>query len=129
MTVFQRTPNYTMPAHNRPLTDEFRQKAINNYDAIRQQQRESMTGIVGYGFGFWGGGQCRTHRDHSQTTEAQRAALVEEEGFVAIRRFADIALDPEANELACDMYRQQIERVIKDPQTARANAQGLSHGL
>ena len=29
-----------------------------------------------------------------------------------------MALDPEANELACDMYRQQIERVVKNPQTA-----------
>ncbi|MEC8480117.1 MAG: NAD(P)/FAD-dependent oxidoreductase [Pseudomonadota bacterium] len=119
LTVFQRTPNYTMPAHNRPLTDEFRQKAINNYDDIRQQQRESMTGIVGYGFGFGGADNVEPTETILQTTEAQRAALVEEEGFVAIRRFADIALDPEANELACDMYRRQIERVIKDPQTAQ----------
>ena len=32
LTVFQRTPNYTMPAHNRPLSDDFRKQAIKNYD-------------------------------------------------------------------------------------------------
>jgi cyclohexanone monooxygenase len=47
-------------------------------------------------------------------------ALVEEEGFVAIRRFADVALDPTANELACDMYRQQIKKMIHNPETATA---------
>ena len=31
-----------------------------------------------------------------------------------------MALDPEANELACDMYRQQISRMIDNPATAEA---------
>ena len=47
LTVFQRTPNYTMPANNRPLTEEFRAEAKANYDEIRQQQRESLPGIIG----------------------------------------------------------------------------------
>jgi cyclohexanone monooxygenase len=46
--------------------------------------------------------------------------LVEEEGFLAIRRYADVALDEEANELACEMYREQVRRMIKDPATAEA---------
>ena len=120
LTIFQRTPNYTMPAHNRPLSDDFRKQAIENYDEIRQQQRESQVGIVGYGFGFGGADNVEPTEAILETTEAQRAALVEEEGFVAIRRFADVAIDPEANELACDMYRQQIGRVIHNPETAEA---------
>jgi len=120
LTIFQRTPNYTMPAHNRPLSDDFRKQAIENYDEIRQQQRESQVGIVGYGFGFGGADNVEPTEAILETTEAERAALVEEEGFVAIRRFADVALDPEANELACEMYRQQIGRVIDNPETAEA---------
>ncbi|HCY05342.1 MAG TPA: cyclohexanone monooxygenase, partial [Gammaproteobacteria bacterium] len=120
LTIFQRTPNYTMPAHNRPLSDDFRKQAIENYDEIRQQQRESQVGIVGYGFGFGGADNVEPTEAILETTEAERAALVEEEGFVAIRRFADVAIDPEANELACDMYRQQIGRVIHNPETAEA---------
>ena len=120
LTIFQRTPNYTMPAHNRPLSDDFRKQAIENYDEIRQQQRESQVGIVGYGFGFGGADNVEPTEAILETTEAERAALVEEEGFVAIRRFADVAIDPEANELACDMYRQQIGRVVHNPETAEA---------
>ena len=120
LTVFQRTPNYTMPAHNGPLSDDFRKQAIENYDEIRQQQRESQVGIVGYGFGFGGADNVEPTEAILETTAAERATLVEQEGFVAIRRFADVALDPAANELACEMYRQQIGRVIDDSDTAEA---------
>ena len=120
LTVFQRTPNYTMPAANAPLKAEFLRQAKENYAAIRAEQRASQVGIVGYGFGFGGAENVVPTREIKQTTPAERQRLVEEEGFLAIRRYADVALDEEANELACEMYRDQVERVIKDPATAQA---------
>ncbi len=118
LTVFQRTPNYTMPAHNRDMTDDFRADAKANYAAIRQQQRESQAGIVGYGFGF-GGADLIMPMDHLLETSAEeRANAVEDEGFGAIRRFIDIGLNPEANEMACEMYRAQLGRIITDDATA-----------
>ena len=120
LTVFQRTPNYTMPAHNGPLSAAFQQEAKKNYGEIRDEQRASQVGIIGYGFGFGGAESVEPTDEILATTEAQRMALVEEEGFVAIRRFADVSVDPEANELACEMYRQQIKRVIKDGDTAES---------
>ena len=120
MTVFQRTPNYTMPAHNGPLSEDFQNEAKKNYADIRDEQRASQVGIIGYGFGFGGAESLEPTDEILATTEAQRMALVEEEGFVAIRRFADVAIDPNANELACDMYRAQIKRVIKDEATAES---------
>jgi cyclohexanone monooxygenase len=120
LTVFQRTPNYTMPAANAPLKAEFLRQAKENYAAIRAEQRASQVGIVGYGFGFGGAENVVPTQEIKQTTPAERQHLVEEEGFLAIRRYADVALDEEANELACEMYRDQVERVIKDPATAQA---------
>lgn len=120
LTVFQRTPNYTMPAANAPLKAEFLRQAKENYAAIRAEQRASQVGIVGYGFGFGGAENVEPTQEIKQTTPAERQRLVEEEGFLAIRRYADVALDEEANELACEMYRDQVERVIKDPATAQA---------
>ena len=118
LTVFQRTPNYTMPAHNRQMTDEFRAEAKANYATIRQQQRDSQAGIVGYGFGF-GGADLIMPSDHLlETTAEERAKAVDEEGFGAIRRFIDIGLNPEANEMACDMYRTQLGRIVNDDATA-----------
>jgi cation diffusion facilitator CzcD-associated flavoprotein CzcO len=120
LTVFQRTPNYTMPAANAPLKDEFLAEAKRNYDNIRAEQRASQVGIVGYGFGFGGAENVEPTEEILKTTEAERQRLVEEEGFLAIRRYADVSLDEKANELACDMYRAQVRRVIKDPDTAEA---------
>ncbi len=120
LTVFQRTPNYTMPAANAPLKEEFLAEAKRNYDNIRAEQRASQVGIVGYGFGFGGAENVEPTEEILKTSEAQRQLLVEEEGFLAIRRYADVAMDENANELACDMYRAQVSRMIDDPETAEA---------
>jgi cyclohexanone monooxygenase len=119
LTVFQRTPNYTMPAHNKPLTDAFQQEAKANYADIRQQQRESLAGIIGYGFGFGGAEPTEPTDAILETTAAERMALVDEKGFGAIHRFMDIGLDMDANEMACDMYREELSRVVEDPATAQ----------
>lgn len=120
LTVFQRTPNYTMPAANAPLKEEFLAEAKRNYDNIRAEQRASQVGIVGYGFGFGGAENVEPTEEILKTSEAERQRLVEEEGFLAIRRYADVAMDENANELACDMYRAQVSRMIDDPETAEA---------
>lgn len=44
--VFQRTPSYSVPARNRKLTDEDRQRVIERYDEIRQVQRTSAIGTL-----------------------------------------------------------------------------------
>ena len=118
LTVFQRTPNYTMPAFNRPLTEEFRQKAKSNYAAIRLAQRESQAGIIGYGFGFGGSDNIIAEDLIVETTHEERMTMVDEEGFGAIRKFVDVQMNLEANELACEMYREQLARVIDDSTTA-----------
>jgi cyclohexanone monooxygenase len=119
LTVFQRTPNYTMPAGNAPLSEEFIARAKQDYPEIRQQQRASQVGIVGYGFGFGGiAGMEEATNSILETTEEQRAAALEAKGFAAIRDYADIQIDPQANELGCEMYRQQVRRVVDDPDTA-----------
>ena len=37
VTVFQRTPQYSIPARNRPLEPELMRQARENWDAIRAQ--------------------------------------------------------------------------------------------
>jgi len=118
LTIFQRTPNYTMPAYNKPLTAEFREEARANYDQIRADQRASLAGIVGYGFGFGGADLVEPTEQLKLTTEEQRKQLVNEEGFGAFRTFMDVGMDPEANEMACEMYRQHLATIIDNPATA-----------
>src|SRR5712691_9510776 len=44
--VFQRTPNFSVPAHNAPLDPEFERKVKENYAEFRRQARESRVGFV-----------------------------------------------------------------------------------
>ncbi|MCB1693023.1 MAG: NAD(P)/FAD-dependent oxidoreductase [Pseudomonadales bacterium] len=118
LTVFQRTPNYTMPAHNRPLSKEFIEKAKAEYDEIRETERQSQAGIIGFGFGFGGADLRMPEGSILETTEDEREKLLDEKGFAAVRQFADIAIDMNANELACEMYRKQVSRIVKDPAVA-----------
>ena len=118
LTIFQRTPNYTMPAHNKPLTQDFIEEARGNYDQIRAEQRASLAGIVGYGFGFGGADLVEPTEELKKTTPEQRKKLVDEQGFGSFRTFMDVGIDPEANEMACEMYRQHLATIIDDPKTA-----------
>jgi cation diffusion facilitator CzcD-associated flavoprotein CzcO len=115
LTVFQRTPNYTLPAGNRPLSDEDRRRTKAVYERIRQSERESMGGFV---FGFGGNPIVVPTDAILETTAEQRDTQVDSEGFGAIARYLDVQLDLDANELACEMYRQQVSRVVNDPETA-----------
>ncbi len=118
LTVFQRTPNYTMPANNKPLTEDFRQKAKSNYDDIRETERQSQAGIIGYGFGFGGADLKEPTESIKETTPEEREQRLDEEGFAAIRRYVDVGLDMEANEMACEMYREMVSRIVRNPDVA-----------
>lgn len=118
LTVFQRTPNYTMPAHNKPLEKEFIEKAKKEYDEIRETERHSAAGIIGYGFGFGGADLEMPTAEILKTTTGERKKALDEKGFRAVRQYVDIGIDMQANELACEMYREQVSRVVQDSQTA-----------
>jgi cyclohexanone monooxygenase len=115
LTVFQRTPNYTLPAGNRPLSDADRANAKAVADQLRQGERESLAGFV---LGFGGNPLPTPTEEILATTRDERLAAIEAEGFQALNRYLDVPTDAEANELACEMYRDQVGRLIHDPETA-----------
>jgi cyclohexanone monooxygenase len=45
VTVFQRTPNWVLPARNHPLTDEQRGEIKNRYAEVWQTARNEMFGM------------------------------------------------------------------------------------
>src|SRR5207302_7654928 len=46
LTVFQRTPNYSIPAHNAPLDREYERQVKADYRDFRKEARESRIGFV-----------------------------------------------------------------------------------
>ncbi|MEO8540669.1 MAG: NAD(P)/FAD-dependent oxidoreductase [bacterium] len=116
LTVFQRTPTYTWPSMNRPLTEQDIAKVKANYDTLRETQRKSRVGIAG----SFNGALLEppTAKLLPLSTE-ERQQVLDKYGFGATRMFADIATDMDANMLAREMYAQILRKMIHDPEMAR----------
>jgi cation diffusion facilitator CzcD-associated flavoprotein CzcO len=114
LTVFQRTPQYSVPVGNGIVPDEEIAGIKANYDAIWKDVKASMTA-----FGF-----------HESTVPAMSVSAEERErvferawqrggGFrFMFGTFSDIATDEAANEAAAEFIRKKIARIVKDPATA-----------
>jgi cyclohexanone monooxygenase len=114
--VFQRTPVYTFPAGNYDLDDSFRVDIKGRYGEIRAMQRASMAGMALYG--VMGRLQDFADANIKDLTDAERRARLADEGLPSIRRYPDVMVDLEANEIACDLYREYVREVIDDADTA-----------
>jgi cation diffusion facilitator CzcD-associated flavoprotein CzcO len=113
LTIFQRTPNFTVPARNAPVTAEDAAEIKANYPEIRQATKESRAG-----FPF-------TSNDRScfDVSEEERLEIYEElwqEGGFKFMwgSFNDIMLDKKANATAADFIRSKIHQIVEDPDTA-----------
>ena len=112
LTVFQRTANYSVPAHNVPLSDDFKQYVRNNHPEIRRAMHASSNG---HPF-------KNSERSVFDVTPEEREALYEaawEIGGLQFRTtFEDIMSDQAANDTAANFIRGKIRKVVKDPKTA-----------
>ena len=112
MTIFQRTPAYSVPAWNRSLTaDEVRERKA-RYAEYRRLERES------------GGGNPWFAREQSvfEATPEERLKEFESRyrvgGFFLHSAYSDLFTDAEANETAAEFVRGKIRERVDDPETA-----------
>jgi cyclohexanone monooxygenase len=113
LTVFQRTPNYVLPARNYLLSDDERQAIRANYDEIWSKCRRHF-------FGFPWDYAGRTIAD--VTPEEHQKILEggwEVGGFRFIfETFDDVFTDEASNAVASEFVRNKIRAVVHDPETA-----------
>ena len=123
LTVFQRTPQYSLPANNHDVDEEYVTTMKKNYAKLRELGRYSPAGFI-TGFGGRTSATDGTHMPQPQMfkvldkTEEERDALLEEHGFELFRRLADVGTSMEANQVACDLFAKHLRSVIDDPDTA-----------
>ncbi|WPB86714.1 flavin-containing monooxygenase [Sediminicoccus rosea] len=112
LTVFQRTANYSVPAHNAPLTPEFKQWVKANYDHLRAVMTSNTNG---HPFNI-------SQRSALDADPAEREALFEQawaKGGLQFRAtFGDILQSLEANATAAEFIKRKIRSIVKDPATA-----------
>ncbi|RRR43189.1 NAD(P)/FAD-dependent oxidoreductase [Mycolicibacter terrae] len=110
--VFQRTPNYSVPAGNRPLTADEIRHAKDTYGQRRQMSWRSG-----------GGSPHVTHpKPTMEVTPEERRAAFEERwqlgGVLFSKTFPDQMISLEANEEARRFYEEKIRAEIDDPEVA-----------
>ena len=110
--VFQRTPNYSVPAHNAPLDRELERRVKADYAEFRRQARESRAGFVMERNDGSALAVSPEERQREYEKRWTRGGL----GFSAT--FGDILTSQEANDTAAEFFRAKIRSIVRDPAVA-----------
>ena len=112
--VFQRTPNFSLPANNERLTPDKVQYYKEHFQEIKEFSRQSPAGMP----------IVAAERSALEATPEERDAAFEEGwnegGFHLVQKFNDLVATPAANETVADFVRRKIREVVQDPETAEA---------
>ena len=107
--VFQRTPNYAVPAHNAPLDPTYVSTIKAEYPTLRARAKRTMTGID---FDY-------SDRKALETGPEERTAEYERRwqrgGLSFLGAFQDLMVSEEANHTAAEFVRTKIREKVKDP--------------
>jgi len=113
LTVFQRTPQYTIPARHGTVTPEFLDEVKGRYDEIFEKTRWSRGGTP-----YPEAERSALEFDDDERLKIYEAAW-EEGGFrFLLTTFGDITFDRRANDTAAEFIRSKIRELVDDPETA-----------
>jgi len=115
LTVFQRSPQYSVPIGNGPLPADEEAEIKRNYDRIWAEAKKSMVAF----------GLNESKVPAMSVSEEERRAVFQKAwdkggGFrFMFETFSDIATDAAANEAAASFIREKIAEIVEDPEIAR----------
>ncbi len=114
LLVFQRTPNFILPARNRELTEADHVQAEQTFEERQALMRRHPNSMPFQPSGL---------RAADLSPEEQQELLWrcwERGGFsILFEGFDDVTTDPRANEITAEFIRERMREVIDDPETAR----------
>ncbi len=112
VTVFQRTPNFSIPSRNRPMPEEYAQSWKADYPARRAEARMARTGVL----------TNPNNVGALEMSEADRLAVYEARwesgGTSFMASFNDLIFSKAANDTAAEFVRGKIRAMVRDPAKA-----------
>ena len=113
LTVFQRTPNYDIPARNQPLDPAYTQDVKADYGNVWEKARRS-----GFGLPYQ-----VVERSALDSPPEERTRLYEETwakgGFyIGLQTFSDFLVNRASNDTVAEFVRGKIREVVRDPAVA-----------
>ena len=113
LTVFQRTPNFSVPARNNPLTKDFKEYVKKNYHELKSLVKETPNGHafrISEKFTF----------DVDEKEREQKYEEFWEKGGLQFRGvFKDIITNKQANDSASKFLKKKISQVVKNKEFAK----------
>jgi cyclohexanone monooxygenase len=113
--VFQRTPNFSLPAGNRPLGEEEQREMKARYREHRQAAKES-----GFGIPVELPTQSALEVDEATRQVAYQAGWDSGSLVGMLLSYTDLITDEAANDTAAEFVRAKIREIVKDPEVAAA---------
>jgi cation diffusion facilitator CzcD-associated flavoprotein CzcO len=109
LSVFQRTPSFSLPMRNEPLDPDYVRQVKQHYPQIRTITRTTYTG----------GSRPVTSRPFFSISVKERNELMEHAwkngAFNLLSMFSDTLISQEANDIVADFVRSKIDTVVKNP--------------
>ena len=113
LTVFQRTPQYSIPAGNRPVRPEELADARQNFDQRRQYMSVCPIGMP------YPLSQRSALDDSPQQREQVYEALWQDGGLpMLFNSYNDLLVNKASNDTLAEFIRGKIRKIVKDPATA-----------
>jgi cyclohexanone monooxygenase len=113
VTVFQRTPNFSVPAHNGPIDPAVAQDWADHRAQYRREARET-----GFGIRMVDQREQSALEADAEARQATFEARWQVGGFALLGAYADLVTDLGANATAVGFVADKIRGIVKDPQTA-----------
>jgi len=114
LTVFQRTPNFAVPAANRELRDEEFADVLEHYDSLREKAKSSLLGFFS---------QASDKSALEETREEQQRRYEECWSFGGpsiLLSYRDLLLDDRANSTVAEFVRSKIREIVQDENSAES---------
>ena len=109
LTVFQRTPNFSIPAWNHPLSKDFQDEWKREYPLHRATAKATKSGAL-YDY---------AQRSAFEVSDVERQRELDARwgrgGTNFTHAFNDLFKDKRANDFAADYVRAKIREIVKDP--------------
>lgn len=119
LTVFQRSPAYTLPWRVRTFEPGELDELKASYPQIRAAQREHPVGAARLS-AFSVLLEMLAKPPLKTASAEERTKAVETDGIMGALNWGDLFFDIEANQMAAELYGQAVARIVDDPATARA---------
>jgi cyclohexanone monooxygenase len=114
VTVFQRTANFSVPAHNHPMREDEEREQKANYPALRKAARKQSAGMSRVAIPTL----SALDLSHEERVRLYEQLWAKGGSARMMGAFTDLLRNAEANESLASFVREKIRSIVKDPGTA-----------